>query len=384
MIEYECPNCGEVNEADDESVGEEEMCPECLAFVRIPADATALFPVVAELVETCSESEQEEEDETEEETEPETEGDESLIRPKRRGFWSFLSPSMCMIGGLVGWGGAIALHFWTCYLFAKNWDLFWGIIAFFCPPFPEIVALFSCFGWGAWFYILAVLAVFLGWASLGAAEEAEEKPGIGIGVILATLVAVAAFTYFAYQHATAPTEITAKLAAELDDGAFVIVTVMHASTAEDPLRAANVAEAKAKTREKLADYDDHVMAELRRRIDAYLRFESASLQDLVNHVEKHTDEPGINLKCSAETIRMMNGLPPRLKEKAEKLVEEFRTIIRDVVETMADAPPERRTLGIDAMKRSIGRHWRSRAALYKELLGQDMPVPAPVLSRNGG
>jgi hypothetical protein len=80
----------------------------------------------------------------------------------------FAASVVVYIGGLV-------LHVWTAYLFFENWGTFWSIVSLFVPPFGELFALGACFGWGVWFYVLAVAAIMVGTTSFPLADEAASR-----------------------------------------------------------------------------------------------------------------------------------------------------------------------------------------------------------------
>jgi len=117
----------------------------------------------------------------------------------------FFSIAVLSVGGL-------ALHGWTAYLFWHQWGRVEGVIALFLPIMSEVVAALACFGWGRWFYILAILSWLLNfWCLSLTATHAQENSRAFYAWLVSFLILLSllgAFVYFATAFATAPRPIT--------------------------------------------------------------------------------------------------------------------------------------------------------------------------------
>jgi len=299
--------------------------------------------------------------------------DDSLIRPpEMKKSWVVAIPPF--VSGavlIVMWSfGGLALHIWTSALFWDRWGPFWGVIAILSPFFAEAVAVFACFWWHFWYYVLAI-ALWL--ASMGGMAFMEEGPALRfrsalfIGWICLVGVLSVGFGHYAWRYSLGPTSLTAADQAQLEDCAVAVVASIHASASDDPSALASLVTAKENLKDLIQDYDKASLDEICAIVDQVLRFERSLQNDLLAYME----ELSRTGKASKFTMSEMT------RQIVDKLPNNVRTRVMtgdlmQMEQLSGDASnlPENWRVIVD---KGTARIWAIYGQTYSELLGRPMP-----------
>ena len=373
MIEYECPECGELIESPDELQGLEDTCVNCLKRISVPEQD--------DLNILCGDDECDDEEwgyanESLAVPSGDSVASDSCVSEERGSRIGALITgvvTICVIGCYIG---ILALHFWTTYLFHEHWGPFWGFIVFFMPPLGEIVALFTCFWWGVWFYVLAVAAGVTTLFGIRIDECGRKAQVIWLAVML-TLVC--SFSYFAWGHAFGPKSITAELREELSDCASAVVVIMQsAADTGDPQSATALALAKPRLRKRLKRCDKAEIDEICRVVNAFLAFEASSTNDLMKYFQhcadaRETGNQPKRFRFSEKSVAAFRNLSPSLHrtaggESIDEAEARIAKMFTDIVVTNVN--PD--------WKEFMESHFARRRFIYKktyeDLLGRPIPV----------
>jgi len=357
MIEYQCPYCDEAMESPDGMTGSEEVCPACGALVEIPDGRDVIVPGGSPPLFPNLES-----------VEWGTGPEELRLLAK------LVSGTAMCVAGLALSVGSIALHLWTTYLVYDNWGTFWGIVAFFSPPFVEVVACVACFWWGMWFYLLAPLTLLTGLICFYTAQEHSRKIAWVAITLIAFVATGAAFGYLLVGHYLGPTRITPKLRAELEQVGVAVCSVLAGSLSNDPLEMAQLAEAKSSLRERLAECDDAELAEVRQTVHAFLRFVYLLQGDFTSHLENANKDSTSDFTMQEGTRKAMEALPARFR--AELGPKQVALMERTIAEQVDDVGSDWR----ETIEAAFERQWRIFGQTYSYLLRKPMPRPQDLVS----
>ena len=346
MIEYECPECQEPMESPERYCGSKVECPNCGSRVVVPRGSVRFGAERAEYNTAAS-------------TNPGGSVASVVIA-----VWMVVCYLVCYFGGL-------ALHIWTAYLFYENWGTFAGIVAFLVPFGSEALALITCFWWGVWFYVLAVLAWLAAAVSLlilGACEEKGESAIIKVCVAIVGVIvmAIGSFAYFAVGHARAPRPMTADVRAELDDLSYAVCAALNASLSDDPVASADLAEAKAKLRKRLKKCDGASKVEICRGVNSYLRAMYLLEQDIEAYARGNKEEA---FSLSPRTCEAMDTLPPMMKAQVGP------KDLQSIEKTFAEDTARWGRFNVEKFRLVVEQHWWIRRQVYEDLL--DTPMPSP-------
>ena len=358
MIEFECPKCGDTIEVPDKTTGKAHTCPNCGAAVEIPDDLER--DAVTELASTES---------------------RNVYAPSRLEFAELPSPKESWIATIppivsvvvlfvLVYPGALALHVWTSALFYHRWGEFWGFAAFFSPPLPEVVAVFACFWWHIWYYILAI-ALWL--VSLGAAAFVEKdaafrfRPALFAGWICVVGILSVSFGQYAWRYSLGPTSRTATDQTQLEDCAKAVVACIHSSSSDDPDDLASAVTAKKKMAPLIRGYDRASLDQVCSLVDECLRFEHSLGNDMLAYMEKlsRTSETS-KFRISERTRQILDKLPNKLRTFLEVNVTETEKLDSSTVN-----PPKNWR---EIMDKGATRIWSIYGQTYSELLGRPMPA----------
>jgi len=371
MIEHECPECGEPMRSPDELAGELDECPACGQYVVVPID-----PVDDYLPEIHH---------------PEL---ESLLAEDQTGPGfsqesSRTAKAILVIMGIITpiiWLGGIALHLWTTYLFYDNWGTFCAIMALLIPVLAELVALFACFWWGLWFYVLAVAAYLASWGFVTCVVVAKgtgkPAPVLAVLVVLVLIIALpVSFTYFAYSYAVNPKPITSALRERLEDDATTVIFILLNQLSDEALDAAKVAEAKSRLHRRTRNYGPAAMDHLCAIVDGFLRLNHSIQCDFVNYVAQARKDSHFNFSVSEKTRRLRSALPVRLLDRLGLTDEDFNFAHFNISDSFGllagDLPQNWRQRVAD----SFAKQRRLYGATYEQLLGRPMPsFPTPIIA----
>ncbi len=377
MIEHKCPECGELIESPDLLGGETDQCPSCRSTVRVPYESL-----------DDEDSLMDEDDDSGSDfvsTYSPMKSDPSPERWSRLG--KSLPPIAFGIALLCHFFGGFALHVWTAYLYYNNWGTFWAIAAFIFPVFSEVVAFVLCFGWGVWFYSLAV-AAWIGAVLVYTVVDAVDWDGVdwrisaASGVLMILLVGSLAgsFGYFAVGYAASPRPMTTDFQKELDDVSTAVCSVLNVSSvtafsAEDVKATAEVIEAKASLRKRLRRYDGAALARVRKSVNVYLLFMRLLQQDLTDCFRRRDQEGQAQFALREPTREVIEHLPsgvkPALGPMQVKEIEKVLSQLLELPEEGGRLPPGWE----DRLKAIFDRQWRAYGEVYRDLLGCPMPTP---------
>ncbi len=366
MIEFDCPECGNPIEVPDKITGEVHTCPNCGVAVETP-------------------------DSLERDAGTELAGTESrnMYAPSRLEFAQLPSPKKSWITNIppivagvvlfvIVYVGALALHVWTSVLFYQRWGGVWGFVAFCIPPLPELVAVFACFWWHIWYYILAI-ALWL--VSLGAMPFVEKETAfrfrlaLFIGWISLVGVLSVSFGHYAWKYSLGPTSRTASAQAELEDCAIAIMASLHASDSDDPSALASLVTAKKKLKDTIQGYDGASLNEICSIVDESLRFERSLQNDLRAYMEElsRTNKTS-KFKISEKTRQIPDKLPNRLRThfRANFIEVGEAEITKQFSENTSNMPENWR----ERIDKRFAHTWTIYEQTYLELLGRPMPPAA--------
>ena len=350
MIEYECPECFEPMRSPDEHAGEVQECPTCGEYVPIPHHG--------EIVTSPEDAYYEPPD------------DSSDDPGKHK-----VSDATVMILVTIAGPGSLAIYIWTVYLFGTHWGTSWGIIAFFCPILSQLVAMFTCFGWGVWFYVIAIAA----WCACGGGilTLISEDMGRAAKVIMPSiaLALVGTFAYFAYEYAVSPTPRSPELRERLKDDAVLAIDIITNGKSRDPLVSAKCAEARSIFRKRTADYDKPDIAEIRRLVDAAFALKWSVQNDMIQWTEKWFADRNSQFSFSDRSLKLQEALPRKIRTIVhqpgiqERLGEDMRRRLSKAEIAENKIPDALRDNMVSAYK-SL---YKLYAVEYEELFGEPMP-----------
>ena len=305
MIEFDCPECGNPMEVPDGVTGETHTCPNCGAAVEITEDLerdAATEPAGMERRSAYARSQL-----------------ELAQLPSPKESWltaipTFVSSAVLFV---IMYFGGLALHIWTSALFWDRWGPFWGLIAFFTPFFSEAVAVFACFWWHVWYYVLAI-ALWL--ASMGGMAFVEEGPAfrrrsaLFIGWVFLVGVLSVGFGHYAWRYSLGPTSRTATDQAQLEDCAVAVVVSLRASASNDPRQLASLVTAKKELKDTIQGYEKASLDELCSIVDQFLIFERSMQKDLLAYLsQSHRNGGTLKFKISDETKQALSRLPNKVR-----------------------------------------------------------------------
>jgi len=348
MIAYECPECFEPMQSPDEHAGEVQECPICGKDVPVPHHGE----IVASEEDAYYEP-----------------PDDSSDDPGK------VALASMMILVTIGGPGSLAIYIWTVYLFFEHWGTFWGVMSLLTPGLAQLVAMFTCVGWGVWFYIIAIAAWFscLG----GGLTLMSSDMGRAAKVIMPSiaLALVGTFAYFAYEYAVSPTPRTAELSKRLEDDAVLAIDIITNGKSRDPLVSAKCAEARSIFRKRTADYDKSDMAEIRRLVDAAFALKWSVQNDIIQWSEEWFADHNSQFSFSDQSLRLQEALPQKIRTIVhqpgiqERIGENMRrTLVKAAIseDKMPDALR-------DNMIASYAGLWKLYAVEYEGLFGEPMP-----------
>ena len=350
MIEYECPNCSQAMRSPIECAGRVGRCPVCGEDVPVPRQGE----IVA----------------SQEDASYEPSGDSSEA-------WSESKVSIATVGilGTIGAIGFLAIHIWTVYLFNEHWGGFAATAAFFLPPFSEAVALYTCSGWGVWFYRIAIVAGCSCLMGVNTFVSSESRRVAKVIVPAIALVLIGTFVYFAYDYAVSPTPLTPELRERLEDDAMMASMIIFRATSGDPTDIASSAEAKSVFRERIADYDVATVAELRHIVNTVYALKWSVQKDVEQGFEEWFADRNRPFKWSERSRKLQASLPQRMRNRIT-LSDSPSLILgkNEVAEGNLLDRLNRLTDGErDKMLSDFAREWRLYSLVYEELFGEPMP-----------
>jgi hypothetical protein len=278
---------------------------------------------------------------------------------------------------LVLLAGGFALHVWTFTLFYRRWGLFWAA-AFFCsPPMGEVVAVFACFWWHIWYYVLAI-AVYV--VSLGGFYFLQEdadlpfRPGLFAGWVCLVCILSVSFGHYAWKYSLGPTLRSAADQARLEDSALAVMACLHASASDDPCALTDLLAVKKRLTEQVRGYDKGSLDDLCAMVDQCLRYERSLQKDILGYM--------VDLPRTGKTSKFTIGL--ETKQALDQLPDKVRASLggdpSEVVEVLMTQlgrkPSDWAEGWRKLVERMFERTWMVYGQTYSEILARPMPRPA--------
>lgn len=274
---------------------------------------------------------------------------------------------------VVVYFGGFLLHIWTTYLFFTHWGVFFGFIAFFCPPLSELVALGCCFWWGTWYYILAIAAFLTGTLSFGLAEAFSERAVkwlLASGLV--TYILLASFGFFAIRTAIEPRRLSENDRKEAEDVSLATFAVLKNCSSRDPTVLAGLTEAKDRIRRRVDGYDNLRKEEVVRNVNVYLRAYALTARDCKDYL-LFNESPDQRFVLSDETQRAIDSLPKAIRPTTIEVETEAKGLLRQIPKGTSRREIE------TAIRPTEQREWQLMGDTYKNLLGAPMPERAELL-----
>lgn len=289
------------------------------------------------------------------------------------------SPAASILSFVSGWiavlltlFGGSAIHLWTAYLFYRNWGGFAGVVALFSPAFSELLALGLCFGWGTWYYSLAVATWLFAGCALFFVEQPERnsdlKTVLGYLWLLGLAGLTTALSVIAYQYHNSPAALSEAARADAEEYSIAVSALLTTAPTNDPKVLATVAETKPRLREQVSRLSPAEFKILKQNTDAALLFIHSIERDFLASLADPDPKTGEVAIMTARTRQAYSLLPPRLADGLGSIA-----VYEQQLTSLAKALPAQLTSERKDLCRSAcdAAHAR-RAQLYADILGQTM------------
>jgi len=278
---------------------------------------------------------------------------------------------------IVAYIGGLALHVWTCFLFYHQWNPFWGVAAFFAPFLAEAVAVYACFGWHIWYYILAIALWLVACAPASFMEEnAMPRRVLSFlfsGWICVVCILSVSFGHYAWRYSLGPTSRTVSDQRQLEDCAVAVIACLRASASDDPGDLASLVKAKKELKDTIRGYDKASLDDLCSIVDQFLLFERSLQDDLLAYMEELRRNGGTSkFKIGDGTRQALDRLPNKVRTGQDTNGMEAAMAQITKQGNPSNLPENWREI----LDNRAARSWTIYGQTYSELLGRAMPRPA--------